>query len=196
MKKMLIAASMMTVALNASADNDVSNGALGAHFLLTGGLTYGGDKLATIEYQHGDNADIHGGGLILVGAGGIYRFNQNWETQLSVNYQFDKANAKNGDATFDRVPIDLLGFYRMGAHRFGGGVTYHINPKFDSDFDFSGGKQKIEFDNALGAVIEYDYFFNDSISLGVRYASIKYKSSDISGNVDGSYGGLLVNGYF
>lgn len=196
MKKTLIAASMLIVALNASAENDVHDTNLGAHFMLTGGITYGGDKLATISYTNGDDVDIHGGGLILLGAGGIYRFNSNWETQVSVNYQFDKANARNGEATFDRIPIDFLGFYRTGSHRFGGGVTYHINPKFDSDFDLDNGKQKIEFDNALGAVIEYDYFFNNSLSLGVRYANIKYKSSDISGDVDGSYGGVLVNGYF
>lgn len=193
MKKTLIAASIMAIALQAAADTDP---ALGAHFLLTGGVTYGGDKLATISYTNGDDVDIHGGGLILFGAGGIYRFTNNWETQVSINYQFDKANAKNGDATFDRVPLDFLGFYRAGPHRFGGGVTYHLNPKFDSNFSGSAYDAKVDFDNALGLVAEYDYFFNNSLSLGVRYANIKYKSSDIPGSVDGSYGGLLLNGYF
>ncbi len=196
MKKTLITVSILAFTLNAFAGSDETDANLGAHFMLTGGLTYGGDKLATITYTNGDNVDIHGGGLILFGAGGVYRFEKNWETQLSINYQFDKANAKNGDATFDRFPIDLLGFYRSGAHRFGAGVTYHINPKYDANFDIANGKQKVDFDNALGAVIEYDYFFNNSVSLGVRYANIKYKSSDIAGSVDGSYGGVLVNGYF
>ena len=195
MKKRLLSVSILALAPSAFAQNTVPDN-LGAHFLLTGGLTYGGDKIAKIEYDNGDNVDIRGGGLLLIGVGGLYRFDQNWEAQLSLNYQFDRANAKNGDATFDRFPVDLLGFYRMGAHRFGGGITYHMNPTFDSNFDIANGKQRIDFDDAVGAVIEYDYFFNDSISLGARYVNIKYKSPDISGDLDGSYGGVFVNGYF
>lgn len=198
MKKFVTALSCAAsiFALNANAETPVNDADLGAHFLLTGGLTYGGDKIAKITYTNGDSVDIRAGGLLLIGGGGVYQFNNNWETQLSINYQFDRANARNGDATFDRYPIDLLGFYRIGAHRFGGGVSYHLNPTFDSDFDLVNGKQKIEFDNAVGAVIEYDYFFNNSIALGARYVNIKYKSSDISGSVDGSYGGLIFTGYF
>lgn len=168
----------------------------GTDLLLTFGVTYGGDKLATIKYTNGDDVDLHGGGLVLFGIGAVHRFSENWEAQASINYHVDRANARNGDATFDRIPLDLLGFYRVGAHRFGGGVTYHLNPKFDSDFDFSGGDGSVDFDNALGAVIEYDYFFNKHISLGARYTHIKYKSADIVGDVDGSYGGLMLNGYF
>jgi hypothetical protein len=164
--------------------------------LLSFGVTYGGDKLATISYKHGDDVDIHAGGLVLFGIGVLHQFGNNWEAQASVNYHFDRANARNGDATFDRIPLDFLGFYRVGAHRFGGGVTYHLNPKFDSDFDFAGGDGTVDFDNAVGAVIEYDYFFNESVSLGVRYTNIKYKSADISDDIDGSYGGLMLNGYF
>lgn len=196
MKKFLLTLSTLLATFNTFAQNGTPDTDLGAHFLLTGGLTYGGDEIAKIKYDNGDNVNIHAGGLILIGAGGTYRFDNNWEAQVSINYQFDQANAKNGDATFDRFPLDLLGFYRTGPHRFGGGITYHMNPKYKSSFDFSGGKQHVSFDDAMGAVIEYDYFLSDSVSLGARYVSIKYKSSDLSGDLDGSYGGIFMNCYF
>jgi hypothetical protein len=199
-----LAASVFAVSHSAFAQ-DAATVASSTDLLLTFGVTYGGDKLATIEYTNGDDVDLHGGGLVLFGIGAVHRFSDNWEAQASVNYHVDRANARNGDATFDRMPLDLLGFYmpldllgfyRAGAHRFGGGLTYHLNPKFDSDFDFAGGDGAADFDNALGAVIEYDYFFNEHISLGVRYTNIKYQLSDIDDDIDGSYGGLMLNGYF
>lgn len=196
MKKVLTAVSLLAIALSASADPTATDANLGAHFVLTGGLTYGGDKIATIDYEDGDDANIRAGSLFLLGLGGDYRFSPNWELQLTVNYQFDQANAENGDASFHRLPVDLLGFYRQGSHRFGGGVTYHINPEFEADFDDIDGDFDVDFDNALGLVVEYDYFFTDSVSLGVRYTSIEYEASDFNAEVDGSYFGLLLNGYF
>jgi outer membrane protein with beta-barrel domain len=191
-----LAASVLVCSHSVSAEEASAAPASNTDLLLSLGVTYGGDKLATISYDDGDDVDIHGGDLVLFGIGALHQFGNNWEAQPSVNYQFDRANARNGDATFDRIPLDLLGFYRVGAHRFGGGITYHLNPKFDSDFDFAGGDGTVDFDNAVGAVVEYDYFFNEHVSLGLRYTSIKYKSDEISDDVDGSYGGLMLNGYF
>lgn len=196
MKKVLTAASLLAIALSAAADTNPTNHNLGAHFMLTGGLTHGGDKIATIEYEDGDDADIRAGGLFLLGLGVDYRFTPSWELQLTLNYQFDRANAENGDASFHRMPIDLLGFYRQGAHRFGGGLTYHMSPEFEADFDSLDDNISVDFDDALGLVLEYDYFFNDSLSVGVRYTTIEYEISDYSEEVDGSYFGLMLNGYF
>jgi hypothetical protein len=89
------------------------------------------------------------------------------------------------------MPLDLLGFYRTGNHRFGGGVTYHLNPEFEIDTDFADGD--IEFDNALGLVIEYDYFFSEGLSAGLRYTSIEYEASDFDEEIDGSYFGLIIS---
>jgi len=164
------------------------------HMVGTMGVTYGGDKLATVHYTNGDDTDIHAGGLLLFGLGVDHQFGNQWELQATLNYLFDTANAKNGDVTFSRWPLDVLGFYRNGSHRFGGGVTYHMNPKFDADFP--GVKDKVDFDDALGAVLEYDYFFTDNFSVGVRGTLINYKSSEIRDDVNGDSIGVTLNGYF
>lgn len=164
------------------------------HMVGTAGITYGGDKLATVHYTNGDDTDIHAGGLLLFGLGVDHQFGNQWEVQATLNYLFDTANAKNGDVTFSRWPLDVLAFYRNGSHRFGGGLTYHMNPKFD--IDVPGTKLTVDFDDAIGTVLEYDYFFSENISLGVRGTLISYKSSDVSDDINGNSIGITLNGYF
>jgi hypothetical protein len=155
----------------------------------------GGDKLATVEYRHGPDVDIRAGGLLLLGVGVDHEFDNRFELQATANYLTDRADGRNGEVSFSRWPIELLGFYRMGNHRFGGGATYHINPKFDVDID-DGDNFTVDFDNALGFVAEYDYFILRQLSVGVRGTLIKYKSSDIDGDIDGNSIGIVVSGYF
>jgi hypothetical protein len=165
------------------------------HLVTSLGLMDGGDKLATVEYRHGDDVDIRAGGLVLLGVGVNHEFGNNWELQATLNYLGAGANAKNGDVSFSRWPVEVLGFYRNGSHRFGGGLTYHVNPKFDVNLD-NGPDDTINFDNALGVVVEYDYFFLRQLSLGVRGTLIDYKSSEVDGSINGNSIGVVVSGYF
>lgn len=165
------------------------------HLVTSLGVMDGGDKLATVEYRHRDDVDINAGGLVLFGVGVDHEFGNNWEVQATFNYLAAGASARNGDVSFTRWPVEALGFYRMGNHRFGGGLTYHINPKLDVDIDY-GPDDTINFDDALGVVIEYDYFFLRQLSLGVRGTLIDYKSSDLHDTVNGNSIGIIVSGYF
>ena len=163
------------------------------HMVGTFGITYGGDKLATVHYTNGDDQDIHGGGLLLFGLGVDHQFGNQWELQATLNYLFDTSHAENGDVTFSRWPLDVLAFYRNGPHRIGGGITYHMNPTFDADtpaVNFT-----VDFDDAVGGIIEYDYFFTENVSLGVRGTLIDYKS-DGNESISGNSIGLILNGYF
>lgn len=196
MAKNLMVIPLLVIALDAAAETAAVGDGLGGRFMLTGGLTTGGDKIATIEYEDGDDADIRAGGEFLLGLGVDYRFTPNWEFQLTLNYQVERENADNGDASFHRTPVELLGFYSQGPHRFGGGLTYHMNPEFETDFDDFDENVSIDFDDALGWVLEYDYFFSESASLGVRYTDIEYTAPSFSEKIDGSYVGLMFNVYF
>ncbi|MFT3929493.1 MAG: outer membrane beta-barrel protein [Spongiibacteraceae bacterium] len=196
MKKILMVISLLAIVLDATADTYAIGDGLGGRFMLTGGFTAGGDKVATIEFEDGDTADVRAGGEFLLGAGVDYRFSPNWELQLTLNYQVDREKADNGDASFHRMPIDLLGFYSQGPHRFGGGLTYHMNSEFETDFDDFDENSSVDFDDALGLVLEYDYFVSEALSLGVRYTDIEYKVTGSSQKIDGSYVGLMMNIYF
>ncbi len=159
-------------------------------FLVLAGLTYGGDDLYQVEYEDGSDTELKAGGLISVGAGLITHFNQ-YSIQTTLAYHFDSADADNGDVSFSRWSLELLPFYNIDdKHRVGLGLTYHMSPELESDFDFD--KSTIEFDSAVGIVAEYGYSWDQS-TVGVRFVSIDYDISELNG-MDVGWADVSVSG--
>jgi len=163
------------------------------------GLDFGGDTLAKAKFKGGGTDTIKAGeGLWLTG--GIVGIVENFETQFTIGYKFDSSTASNGSMDFSRIPVELLWFYNKrndegyfsGTWRFGGGITYHINPELKGD----GAAKKIdaEFDNALGFILEAGVIFQtqDAIKpfLGLRYTFIDYEIGKNS--ADGNCLGFLA----
>src|SRR5690606_23263342 len=97
-------------------------------FLAGGGLTFGGDKLATAVYEDGTEIDIDAGGTIALHVGVDYRFAPQFSVQGTVGYHVDGASARNGDLRFERVPVELLGYYHVNEQlRVGGGIRFVTN---------------------------------------------------------------------
>lgn len=193
--------SSLVLSIPASAQEDAgipTGNEGGFDFVLTAGLTIGGDDFVEIEDDNGDHVDdLEAGGLIYLGAGGHYRFaNSPLSIQAVYAYHWDSVDADNGDATFDRFELDMILFYNNGPHRFGAGMTQHFGPSLDVDIDY-GFNGDIDFDDATGVLIEYGYMFSAHGGIGVRYTDIEYDLSDISGeSVDGSNVGLFITGFF
>lgn len=152
--------------------------------VVTGGLTAGGDTIAKIEYTNGDNAKIKGGGLVQVGAGiQIHPVNKPFSVLATVNYHVDNATARNGDARFDRVPLELLGFYHFNNYwRVGGGWRHVVNPRFKADFDFQPSVT-VNYKDADSLVLQLG-FGSERFWGGLRYVNESYKAE--SGRVGGS----------
>ena len=55
-------------------------------FLIGGGLTFGGDKLATVSYTNGDSQDLRAGSLVQVYAGIDYRMGTDVSMQINAGY--------------------------------------------------------------------------------------------------------------
>lgn len=174
-------------------------------FVLSGGLTAGGDTIAKVEYTNGDNAKIKGGGLVQVGAGvQIHPVGKPFSVLATVNYHVDNATARNGDARFERVPIELLGFYHFNDYwRVGGGWRHVVNPKFKADFDFQPSVT-VNYKDTNSLVLQVG-FGTERFWGGLRYVNEAYKaesgrlgnSSTVSIDTakdDGSHIGLI--GYF
>ena len=161
-------------------------------WLFQAGLEHGGDEIVKTYYDNGDNQTIRGGGLLYLAVGGIFPTapvsSPSLETQVSVGWKFDSSTAENGDVDWDRFPIELLQFHKTENWRFGGGLTYHLNPKLEGSGDAS--HIQADFDNALGYVVEVDYLTNEELMIGVRATFIDYEVNSVS--VDGNSIGLLV----
>ncbi|HEY8100894.1 MAG TPA: hypothetical protein VIF82_09070 [Burkholderiaceae bacterium] len=174
----------------------------GLHPVLNAGLTFGGDTIATTQYTNGTSEDIKAGGLIQLGGGVLWQATDlPLATQLTVNYHVDDTTASNGNATFDRVPIELAFFYTgVDKWRFGGGARFVQTPKYRSHIDGVSDKA-LNFKNTTGALVEVGYGFTPHMWVNVRYVSERYKpttftnngvTTDVSGSpsYDGSHVGV------
>ena len=191
----------------AAAANESENGA-GLKWLVGFGLTHGGDELAEIELDFdGDSSDedLRGGDLITLAAGTVvYLPLPAWSLQMTIGYHFDEVSADNGDITFERYPLELIPFYNFRNYRIGAGLSYHLSPELDLK---ELGGSKVEFDDALGWLIEYDYSFSGWRSggfvLGARYLWIDYKVEKVDDRrvpggfeFDGNHVGIHVDFMF
>ncbi len=148
----------------------------GLHFVLNGGLTYGGDIIDTAEYRDGSSTDIKAGALLQGGIGVLYQLeNQPLALMMSVNYHFHSAMGSNGEDTFDRIPVEILAYY-TGKERFriGGGVRILNSPEWNKSVD--GFTQKATFENATGLVAEIGYQMSSPAWLNFRFVSEKYQA--------------------
>jgi hypothetical protein len=141
--------------------------------VLETGLHFGGDTFATVLFSSGDSVDINAGELFSFAVGGIIPVGRNLETQVTLGWKYEGTSAVNGDVSFERYPLNVLLFYRGGNWRWGGGLTYHLNPQVDGSG--VGAGLKADFKDALGFVAEVDYQFN-VFYLGARATFVDYET--------------------
>ena len=192
MKKWIVAGALLT-SMNAYAQQDSE-----LQFNVFGGLTYGGDKLVEVQYDNGDDDDVRAGGLYLLGAGLRYQpQGTDFGLQTSIAYHADSADASNDDTTFSRIVFEAVPFYRFAPqHRIGLGLALHTNVEFEIDFNRT---ETVEFDSALGLVLEYGYdFTGHDGTLAFRYTHISYDPSSYNGidisstdDIDGNHVGVI-----
>jgi len=163
--------------------------------LLGAGITFGGDDLVRAEFDDGSSDKLYAGGFIDLKVGMIYELPESpYIFQSSIGYFFDSIDAENGDASFDRIPLEFLGFYSWDKHRIGLGATYHTGVELDISID-GVGSGKADFDNSLGTVIEYGYEVHDKFVLSLRGTMIDYsvEGAASSEDIDGNHVGLYAN---
>ena len=157
-------------------------------FGIQGGYASGGDTLATVNFTDGSSESLKSGSGISIGAFTIIPISDNGVAiKLAANYLHDSVTATNGEVTFTRLPLDALVLKQMNKWQVAAGLTYHLNPLYESTFD-SGSK--VDADNALGLLLEANYqvYSNDSLALniGASYTNIEYSFVGVTKKYDGS----------
>lgn len=161
----------------------------GLRFMMTAGVSKGGDKLTTAQYTDGSHANIQAGDLALVGIGLRWRKPESrWSAQLTANYHSDWAQGENGRIEFNRYPIELLAHYHFADAFFaGGGLRYSTGGKLR--FDIDGNKVEYKMDGKPGAVAELGYSVQDSLLLTLRYVAERYEAEN-GAEFDGNHVGV------
>lgn len=130
-------------------------------------------------------------------AGGFWKFefgrenaiSERFSISTSFGYQTDYIQGDLTDGTggkgnfgMTRFTFDTIGFYNAGQHRFGLGAAYHLTPKFTHKEYGSGFRLRTtyDFDNALGAIFQYDYLVNEDVSVGFRVTKIAYDLAKVT----------------
>lgn len=157
-------------------------------FIINAGLTAGGDTIEKLEYETGASAHIKGGGLVQLGAGvQFHRPYSAFSLLTTLNYHVDNATAENGDARFDRMPLELLAFYHLNDRwRIGGGLRHTMNPKFTEKFD---GQPRITIDyQDTNSLVLQVGFGSERVWGGLRYVNESFDAERASvGNLSGRY---------
>jgi len=151
------------------------------------GYDFGGTTLATVEqydyYDGYDSSKIRAGQGVSFEVGAAVTNPQNdMELQFLVGYKIDQESASNGSVTWDSIPFTALAMMKKNHWKFGGGLTYHLNPKlsgsftgYDNNNNYFDDSVDDEYEDALGAVLQVQYMMSDAISVGIKGTFIEYK---------------------
>lgn len=145
------------------------------------GVAFGGERLVTVEFEDGSDEDLRAGSGFALNLGLVHHIEDSpFSLQTGIGYFTHTTSAANSNARFSRYPLEVLGFWNNGDHRFGGGLVHHMSPTLN--LDNLGGK--VSFDAASGFALEYGYRF-----FSVRYTTIDYSYGgfDIGGESIGAY---------
>jgi hypothetical protein len=148
------------------------------------GYDVGGTTLATVEHNDYYDSSIN---KIRAGQGLSFEVGAvvdapNLELQFLVGYKFDQDNASNGEVTWDVIPFTALGMVKSNRWKFGGGVTYHLNPELVGSFrgqDNNGNnfQDKVDdaYENAIGGIAQIQYMATQNFTIGLKGTFIEYK---------------------
>lgn len=198
MKKRILATVLMLVCVLAHAEP--SNWRFFGRF----GTGFGGEKFASGNYSNSSAYwEVGPGTGMKYALGADYRLAEKVTLQGSVGREVSTIpNAANGDLTFTRIPVELLGFYDLSRDfRLGGGLRYSTNPNMTGSGFAEGWSGLGGYEPSLGAVLEGQYLFvtpekgsagNGQFGLSLRYVSESFKKNGTTTSGDHYELGLVL----
>ncbi len=166
------------------------------------GYDFGGTTLATVEeydsYNGYQTSRIRAGeGLDLELGASISDAKSSLELQFFIGYKVDQKSTYDGSVTWDRTPFTSIAMFKKNNWKFGGGATYHVNPKLSGSFSgYDNGVYYTDsvydrYKNAIGGVIEIQYQVSENSAIGLKGTLIEYElESDHNVKANGNSIGL------
>lgn len=132
------------------------------------GYESGGDEVMKVYFPaDGSTSTIKAGDGLVFAVGAACLVNPEVTIQTTLGWKYQTIQrASNGDAYFNRFPLDVIAQYSKEKVRVGTGLTYHIAPKLNASGDFASIERS--FDNAPGMLDQLDYITEAGLMWGVR----------------------------
>jgi hypothetical protein len=202
LKKIVIGLASV-LALGAQAQTAAPATSSGLRGIVGIGFTFGGDQIGdTINTVSStgskDSSKIHAGGEFDLRGGAEYQLQgQPIAIELSIGYHFDKVSADNGDVSFTRYPLEVIGHYAINEYwRVGGGIRKSLSPKTSVSGAGAIYADNVKYTSSAGLLIEAEYFMTPQFSFKGRYVSETFKPSNGGKDVSGNHGGIYGMFYF
>ena len=145
--------------------------------MLIGGVSIGGEHVGELDSINTREDTVKSGGGWFFGGGFRYEFpDENMAFQSNFSIHYNSNDNKDGRSRISRFPLDFLLLYNFKNQSIGGGLTYHLSPEAKIDVKNDTLTRKME--DAMGAIVEYNYRINDNYIVGARITNIEYKTKE------------------
>ena len=159
----------------------------------------GGDHLFLGKYSDGTKVDVTAGGGLLVNLGVNHKFNSSLNLQTTLGLHTDGTLATNGNASFTRFPLEVMGFYQFNdQYRIGAGARKSLAAKLSTS-GVATYQPSAEFNASVGQVIELQYLLgkpnkksNAKTAVNFRYVKETYTEKTYGIKVKGNHVGVGV----
>jgi hypothetical protein len=144
--------------------------------IVKAGYDLGGDTVVNVAGKsvRANKGFFAGGGVSILADSKVL------EGEISASYKFFTVTAPDGDIDWTVLPLDALVFYNLPEFRFGGGLTYRLNPTLKGRR--AAGGLNASYGDALGLVLQADYVFDKRFTFGLRYTRVDYKQDSVQTN--------------
>jgi len=159
------------------------------------GYGRGGDIVAVGTYTDGSITNVRAGNGLEIYLGAAYRLNEQFALQADVGYQSSTGNAVNGELTFKRFPIELLGYYYLNnSWRLGAGARFDERVKLSGSGVASAAQ--FDFDSATGAIAEIEYLITPQFGVKLRAVKESFKPTGYTNTFSGNQAAIFLTAYF
>jgi hypothetical protein len=176
MKKQLLACVLICGSVLAHAQEEKASN---WRFMARAGTGFGGENMLSGNYRNGGYYELNAGSGMKYALGVDYRLAPKVTVQASIGREISMISAIEGDLTFTRLPLEVIGMYDISKDfRLGAGLRYSTEAKLRGTGVFTPLNDN--FESVPGAVVEGQYIFSSTkdgaqFGLSLRYVTESFK---------------------
>lgn len=170
-----------------------TNFSFASDLFISGAFSYGGEKITD-----GSSGSEMRGGSGLYGAGGIStQLSEDIRLASSIGLKFDfdffDNDGQEGTVIFSRFPIDVFLAKQLNKDsEIGAGLTVHLSPKIDAEYDNGDDAGSIKLKSSMGMFVRYGLTVDEKMKIGGQLTAIDYDYKQGGGSVGGNNLGIYI----
>jgi hypothetical protein len=138
-------------------------------------LSEGGDRLFTGKYTDGTKIDITAGGTLALHFGLYRNIGSAFDLQTTLGIHTAGTLGTNGNASFTRFPLEVMGFYQLNDdYRLGAGARKSLSAKLGTS-GVATYQPSLEFKSSVGSVVELQYLIGKKTRKSKAQTAVNFR---------------------